>query len=525
MSANFQLVLPIILPIISGILIGFVRPLRHPVAQRLFLISTLVLNVAIVIAIVMQDQMSLVLFHLTERLPVLLRSDDLTRMFCTLAAIMFLFVGIYSPVYMKHEGKESRFYMFFLIVLGTLMGFGFSGNFMTLYLFFELTTLLSIPLVLHSLTKDAVAAAFKYLYFSIAGASLTLVGFFFIYVYGINMDFTPGGVLDMERLAGNEGQMLVVTMLVIVGFGAKAGMFPMHSWLPIAHPVAPAPASAILSGVITKVGVFAIIRFVFHLVGPDFIRGTWVQTAWISLALFTGIMGSLMAFYEPLLKRRLAYSTISQIGYILFGFAILTTGGLVGALMQMVFHSLAKNALFLAAGAIILQTHKTQVADMIGIGKKMPVTIWCFALASFSLVGIPPTGGFTGKWFTATGSLVADTGFFAWLAPAVLLFSALLAAGYLLPIVISGFFPGSKAAAGHGDHGDHGAGGGHGDGGGEHGGSHGHGGHGGGSHGGSLEAAPSILVPVLILAGATVILGMFSGGLIPLLERIAGGLL
>jgi multicomponent Na+:H+ antiporter subunit D len=293
----------------------------------------------------------------------------------------------------------------------------------------------------------------------------------------------------MEKIAaaGSEGQMLLVTMLAIIGFGAKAGMFPLHAWLPIAHPVAPAPASAILSGLITKVGIFAVARFVYYLVGPDFIRGTWVQTAWISLALFTGIMGSLFAFTEPALKRRLAYSTISQIGYIMFGLAILTAGGFIGALLQMVFHSTAKNAVFLIAGAIIYKTHKTNVADLRGVGKQMPASIWGFALASLSLVGIPPMAGFTGKWYLAVSSLEAvDIGFFSWLGPVILLFSALLAAAYLMPIVINGFFPGGD---------DNGS--------------------------AKNEVKLSMVLPILLFAAAALILGMFPGRLIYILEQIA----
>lgn len=494
MNTGLQLLIPVLLPIFFGLLIGFVRPLKNPGVQRPLFIFTLVLNTIAVLAIVWQNDMSLELFRLTDRLPILLRTDDFSRFFCVLSAVMFVFVGFYCPKYMHHAGNEGRFYMFYLLVLGVLMGFGFSGNLITLYLFFEMTTLLSIPLVLHSMDKEAVAAGFKYLYYSIAGASLAVIGFFFIFTYGTTIEFTHGGVLDLERLAGREGQMLTVTLLGIIGFGAKAGMFPLHAWLPVAHPVAPAPASALLSGVITKVGIFAIARFVFHLVGPDFIRGTWVQYTWIYLALFTGIMGSLMAFRESALKRRLAYSTISQVGYILFGFAILTSDGLAGALLQMLFHSIGKNVLFLVAGVIIMQTHKTQVSDLLGIGKQMPIAIWCFALASLSLIGIPPTGGFTGKWFLATGSLLADTGFLTWLGPAVLLFSALLAAGYLMPVVISGFFPGMTKRGSEIDF-------------------------------AKLEAGASMLLPIIVLAAALIILGVFPANVFPIVERIIAGLL
>jgi multicomponent Na+:H+ antiporter subunit D len=491
LNTSYQLVIPVLLPVFSGLLIGFIRPFEKSGLRRLLFTGTLALNVFIVLFVIIRFDMSFELFRLTERLPVFLKTDGLGRFFCALAALMFLLVGIYCPAYMRHEDNEKRFYMFFLIVLGALMGVGLSGNLMTLYFFFELTTLLSVPLVLHTMEKEAVKAAFKYLYYSIAGSSLAVIGFFFIYKYGTSLEFTPGGVLDITKMAGQESRMLTVTLLVIIGFGAKAGMFPLHSWLPDAHPVAPAPASAILSGVITKVGVFAVIRFIFYLTGSGFIRGTWVQTVWISLALFTGIMGSLLAFRAPLLKRRLAYSTISQIGYIFFGLGALTADSFIGALLLVVFHCLVKNALFLIAGIIIVKTKITEAANLAGIGRQMPFAIWCFALSSLSLMGIPPLGGFTGKWYLAMGSLAANMGLFTWLGLGVILFGSLLAAGYLLPIVFHGFFPGAGYKTDSSSH----------------------------------ETGLSMLIPVLLLTAATVILGIFPGALISVCEGIANMLM
>jgi multicomponent Na+:H+ antiporter subunit D len=359
---------------------------------------------------------------------------------------------------------------------------------MALYLFFELVTLFSFPLVLHNQDKEAIAAAFKYLYYSIAGTSLAAVGFFFIYTYGVTLEFTAGGVLDAHKLIGHERKLLIVTLLTIIGFGAKAGMFPMHAWLPDAHSIAPAPASAILSGVITKAGVFAVFRFVYNLIGTDILRGTWLQFTWISLALFTGLMGSLLAFRETAIKRRLAYSTISQMGYILFGLSLLTASGLLGAMLQIVFHSIVKNALFLIAGLIIINTKKSNVDDLHGIGKQMPAMMCCFALSSLSLIGIPPTGGFTGKWYLATSALISETGFFSWLGCAALLFSALLAAAYLLPIGINAFFTSNK----------------------EH-------------ECNSYKISLSMTIPIIFLTIAALLLGFFPRALISLFERIAGG--
>jgi len=435
------LTLPILLPIVFGVLLTVCKQLGSG-PRRVVTISALLLNAALVFAAYFGPASSLTVFRLGERLPVYLAADGMGGFFCALAAVMYLAAGLFSQKYMEHESDPGRFNSFFLITLGMLNGMGLAGNMITLYLFFEALTLLSVPLVMHTMTKEAVAASFKYLFYSIAGSSLALVGLFFVYNYGVSLEFTSGGVLDLGRLAGNENAMLIASMLAVVGLGAKAGMFPLHGWLPSAHPVAPSPASAILSGVITKAGVLCIIRFVFYLVGPEFLRGTWVQTTLLILALISIFMGSMLAYKEPLLKKRLAYSSISQVSYVLFGLFTLTAGGALGGLLHIVTHSIAKDALFLAAGALSFVTGKTAVADLRGVGRKMPVALWCFTLAAITLIGLPPTAGFLSKWNIAVGSLSADIGVFSWLGPAIIVLSALLTAGYLLPISISGFFPG-----------------------------------------------------------------------------------
>ena len=480
------LLVPILLPLVCGLslLLPGSRDRAH--GHRALVAAALCLHTLITVLLALQPDFGFTLFCITDKLPIMLRLDNMSRLFSVLSSIMFLAAGMYSFEYMKHEENERRFYMFYIMVPGMLSGLAYSGNMMTLYLFFEALTLLSMPLVLHTLTKEAIAAALKYLFYSIGGTSLALVGFFFVYSYGSTLEFTPGGVLDTSKLAGNETAMLIAALVTIIGFGAKAGMFPLHAWLPTAHPVAPAPASAVLSGVITKVGVFATARFVYQLVGAEFIRGSFVQYSWLSLALFTVLMGSTLAYKEPLLKTRLAYSSISQVAYIQFSLATLTSAGIIGGMLHMVVHSVIKDALFMAVGAVIHKTGKTRVDDLHGLGKQMPVTMCCFTLLGIALVGIPPAGGFVSKWHISAGSLAADTAFFTWLGPAVLLISALLTAGYLFPISISSFLPGeSKAKAGKK------------------------------SEPGSLMLAPIVLLTALIF-----LLGVFPGGLINLLRNI-----
>ena len=280
-------------------------------------------------------------------------------------------------------------------------------------------------------------AALKYMFYSIAGALLVLFGFFVFAASGNSLTFAPGGVLDVMP----TGFTLFAVFCMILGFGTKAGMFPMHGWLPTAHPVAPAPASAVLSGIITKAGVLGIIRVVFYIAGPDLIRGTWVQYVWMCLALITVFMGSMLALKEDIFKKRLAYSSVSQVSYILFALATLTAAGFQGALLHVLFHSAIKITLFMTAGAVIVQTGLTHVSDMKGLGKRMPLVLVLFTVVSLGLIGIPPSGGFVSKWWIASGAMELSSAF-AFLGPATLLLSAILTAAYLLTISIQGFFPG-----------------------------------------------------------------------------------
>ena len=257
----------------------------------------------------------------------------------------------------------------------------------------------------------------------------------------VSKAFVFGGTLDTSAVAGHEGLVLAAVFLGIVGFGAKAGMYPLHGWLPTAHPVAPAPASALLSGLIAKAGILAVIRLVYFSAGPDLLRGSWVQVAWMCLAMATVFMGSMMAWREKILKKRLAYSTVSQLSYIMLALSLLCEGGLQGALLHAMQHACAKGALFLCAGVFLHMFGSGEVEKLKGVGKRVPLVLWGFTLASLSLVGIPPFGGFASKWQIAVTALDSAPAPFSYLAPAILLLSALLTAGYLLPVVVEGFFP------------------------------------------------------------------------------------
>ena len=497
MKGQLILLLPILLPVLGGMLLltgkrfGTERKLRTAV-----LLAVLGGELPALFSALSCGE-RLVLWQLTDIIDITFYADSVSRLFAVLTVSVWLLVGIYAVSYMAHEEEESRFFGFYLIVEGVLIGLDFSANLITMYVFYELMTLTSLPLVLHERTKEAVMAGLKYLFYSVAGAFLALFGIFFLAGTAPTLTFTPGGVLSGVSLAGKEGLLRISVLCMLIGFGTKAGMFPLHGWLPTAHPAAPAPASAVLSGVITKSGVLAIIRVVFFLVGPELIRGTWVQNTWICLSLLTVFMGSMLAYREPVLKKRLAYSTVSQVSYMLFGLSLLEPTAFVGALSHVVFHSLIKNGLFLMAGAVIVTTGWTRLEQMRGLGRVMPKVLACDTVLSLALVGIPPACGFISKWYLACGALASDCGLWSWLGPVVLLISALLTAGYLLPLVIHGFFPGqdfdkeeleARGLVGK-------------------------------------EPSSWMLLPIGILTAASLFFGCFPGRLIAMLETIAASVL
>ncbi|MGM9916117.1 complex I subunit 5 family protein [Anaerotignum sp.] len=438
MSGTVLLLLPMILPFIFGLIIGFQKEEKQ---RNTLVFIAMAIEAGLVWYLCMGDH-SFLLWQITDRLSLAYHTDGLAKFFACLISTIWLIAAVFSMEYMKHEHKPERFFMFYTFSLGALMSLCFSENMMTLYLSYEFMTILTAPLVIHTGTPEAVRAGLKYLGYSFFGAGLGLMGFFFLNTYCETTSFVAGGTLNMALVAGNENLMLIVFFLMALGFGCKAGMFPLHAWLPTAHPVAPSPASAVLSGIITKGGVIAIIRVTYYLFGVDFLRGTWAQTALLVLSIVTIFMGSMLAYKEKLLKRRLAYSTVSNVSYVVFGLMLMCPAGFMGALLQVVFHAVAKNILFLCAGAIIYKTHKTFVYELKGIGKEMPIVMWTFALASLSLIGIPPTSGFVSKWYLAQGGLMPEAGVLGLVGVAILMVSALLTAGYLMSIVLNAFFPG-----------------------------------------------------------------------------------
>jgi multicomponent Na+:H+ antiporter subunit D len=277
---------------------------------------------------------------------------------------------------MSHEKHEKTFFLFYVMTYGVTLGIAFASDILTMYFFYELLTLITVPLVMHTLTREAILAVRKYLYYSIGGAAFALMGMIFVIVYGNTCEFQLGGVFSAQNLVQHGDMLLWIYLFSFMGFGVKAAVFPMSSWLPQAG-VAPTPVTALLHAVaVVNAGAFAIIRLTYYSFGTEFLRGTWVQTAWMTLSLVTVFMGSMLAYREKILKKRLAYSTVSQASYILFGLSLLQPAAMTGALLHVAFHAVIKACLFLSAGAIIYKTHKTNVEELRGIGKEMPAAIW-----------------------------------------------------------------------------------------------------------------------------------------------------
>ncbi len=482
------MIIPILLPVLCGLCVALLS--RTSLSRTVLSVCLWVMLAAeaLITYICLGAKGSLTMCRLNDEIELLLSVDGMSRIFAGLVVIIWLLAGIYATSYMKDDPHIHRFFVFYLMAEGMIVATAFSGNLITFYMFFEMMTMLSFPMVMHDMTPAAIRAGLKYIFYSVAGAFMVLFGIFMLTPFGLLKTFAPGGVLDLSSSSVSFGILSVSALLMIAGFGTKAGCFPMHAWLPSAHPEAPAPASAVLSGIITKTGVLGVIRVVWYSLGPDVIKGTWVQTVWMILTLITVFMGSMMAYREPIYKKRLAYSTVSQVSYMLFGLSIFNPVAFTGAVAHLIFHALIKTTLFLTAGVFIHHTGKTRCADYLGIGRRMPVTLWCFTIVSLGLVGIPPLSGFVSKWYLATGALYSGTEPFSWLGPVILLISALLTAGYLLPIFVHGFFPGKDYAEEENASKD--------------------------------EASVKEYVPMLVMTAATLVLGIYPGPLLKLIETV-----
>ena len=401
-----------------------------------------VLKFAIVVSMIPDVQagrtLQCVLFRILPGIELAFRVDALGLLFALGASLLWIATSFYSIGYMRSlaEHAQTRYFACFAVALSATMGVAFSANLFTLFLFYEALTLSTYPLVGHKETAEAKAGARKYIIYLLGAAKLLVVpAVILIYNVAGTLDFRRGGILPASALTAQPMLLYVVFALLLFGF-AKNAVMPLHSWLPAAM-VAPTPVSALLHAVaVVKTGVFATLRVFLFVFGVEAMRHLGADKLALAVASVTILGGSLLALGQDNLKARLAFSTISQLSYIVLGAALLTPGGIVGGIAHITNHAVSKITLFLCAGSIYVSAHKTDVSQTSGLARQMPWTMAAFAIASLSLVGIPPASGFVSKWYLAIGSLQRGS---PWLL-GVLLTSSLLTAAYLGPVVYKAYF-------------------------------------------------------------------------------------
>ena len=374
-------------------------------------------------------------------IPIALEAEPLGMLFALIASVLWIVTTLYSIGYMRGHGdtNQTRFYAFFALAIGSTMGIAFSQNLFTLFIFYELLTLSTYPLVTHAGTHEAKRGGRVYLGILLS----TSIGFFLLAIVWTwtiagTTDFRVGGIL-----AGKTSPFVTGLLYALFAFGiGKAALMPFHRWLPAAM-VAPTPVSALLHAVaVVKAGVFSIVKVTIYIFGTDMVRNTDTVQWLLWVVGGTIIIASLVALYQDNLKRRLAYSTISQLSYVILGAVLANTSGIIGSVMHIATHAAGKITLFFCAGAILMAAHKSEISEMDGLGRQMPFTMGAFLIASISIVGLPPLGGVWSKWYLALGTL--DAGYSVLLG--VLMVSTVLNIAYLLPIPIRAFYAGDKKA-------------------------------------------------------------------------------
>lgn len=379
------------------------------------------------------EVLHLQIVEMAPRIALAFRIDALGFYFGLLLAVLWLLAGIYSLGYI--HTKETRYYTFLALNLSFCLGVVYSANMFTLFVFYELMGLFAFPLIIHTETEKARRAGTKYLAYTVTAGAVLLAAMILQFNYGETLSFLGGGVFG--PCAAGRTVLLSVFGIYIAAFGVKACIMPLHGWVPDAHPAAPAPASALLSGVILKMGVFGIIRVVHDVFGIELLREMGVSLPMMVIAGFTILAASLYAITQDDLKRRLAYSSVAQVSYIILGIFMLSpTGGTVGGLLHVAHHAFMKGTLFLCAGVIVHETGKHNVSELDGVGARIPLTMVAFSIAALGMLGMPVTCGFISKWLLGIGAVsIGQTHFIA-----VLMLSSLLNAVYFLPIVYAAFF-------------------------------------------------------------------------------------
>ena len=424
------------------------------------------------------------LFRILPGVSVSFKADALGVLFALGASFLWIVTTFYSIGYMREhkEINQTRYFACFSGALTTTMGVAFSSNLFTMFLFYEGLTFITYPLVAHQGTAEARAGARKYAIYLIGAAKLLLVPAIVItYMIAGTLEFQKGGIFIGNTKEIYSFVLGIVFLMYVYGF-AKGAVMPLHGWLPAAM-VAPTPVSALLHAVaVVKSGVFTILRVVFFIFGVDFLKELNTANIALFLAAFTITFASVIALTRDNIKARLAYSTVSQLSYIILGALLLTYSGMIGGIIHITNHAFAKITLFFCAGSLAVSAHLTEVSQLDGIAKKMPWTMAAFTIGALGMIGVPLVGGFVTKWYLLLGSL--EKGMNEVLM--VLLFSSLLNAGYFLPIVYRAYFKEYK----------------------EH------------HHHGEIKENPFMVIPLMITAILSIITGLYPDLIIKLAQEV-----
>jgi multicomponent Na+:H+ antiporter subunit D len=412
-----------------------------------------------------------------------LRADPLGIFFALVSSGLWILTSFYSIGYVRgaHEAKQTRYFACFAVCLSATVGIAFSANLLTFVIFYEILSIATYPLVIHKESAEAMRSGRQYLTYALSAGLLLIIATAWTGQLADTLDFAPGGILAAGSTDRAAATLLFV--LFMAGVGVKAGIMPLHSWLPAAM-VAPTPVSALLHAVaVVKSGVFGVIRIVGFVFGPQAMQAFGLDVILAAFAGATIILASFIAMKQDNLKMRLAYSTVGHLSYIVLGVALLTPDGFTGGLLHLANHATTKIALFFCAGAIYVNLHKTEISQLDGIGKVMPWSMAAFTIGSLGLAGVPPINAFFSKWYLCRGALQAEQFFIL----GIFLLSGLLNAAYFFPIVHRAFFrQGGKDLDHHG------------------------------------EASPLMVVPICIVAALSILLGLQPNLLFSFFELAAG---
>ena len=437
MTASDATLLAVVLPLLGAPLIGLLghRPNLRETATLVTGGALFFVVLSLVPEILSGSRPGIQLLEVMPGLALAFEVEPLGMLFGLIASGLWILTSLYSIGYMRghHESNQTVFYVFFAVAISGALGVAFARNLFTLFIFYEVLTLSTYPLVTHHRTGEALRSGRIYMGI-LLGTSVGLMLMAVVWTWHLTgtLEFVPGGIL-----AGKASPAVVGVLLALYAFGTgKAALMPFHKWLPAAM-VAPTPVSALLHAVaVVKAGVFTAMKIVVYIFGIDLLADTGMSLWLAYVAAATLLIASLVALTKDNLKARLAYSTVSQLSYVVLGAALANSWGIVGGSMHIAMHAFGKITLFFCAGAIMVAAHKTEISDMAGIGKTMPVTMFAFFVGSLSVIGLPPLGGSWSKWYLALGAADADRIIFV----AVLLISSLLNVAYLMPIVARAFF-------------------------------------------------------------------------------------